>query len=159
MLDAKDEALLLALERNARMSVVALAHRVGLSRSATQERLARLERTGAIGGYTIVRNPDRPANGLKAWLMVRHAAEEGCSGLISKIRTLAEVRSLYALAGQPDLLVEVEAGTAAKIDEVAEMVRKIPGITGVSTHLVLASHTNSAAGLGREMPSDGRIAS
>jgi len=56
VLDDKDERLLQALERNSRASVVDLARRIGLSRSATQERLGKLESAGIIARYTIVRS-------------------------------------------------------------------------------------------------------
>jgi Lrp/AsnC family transcriptional regulator, leucine-responsive regulatory protein len=71
-LDDKDEALLLALERDARASVVALAREIGLSRSATQERLGRLERSGAIAGYTVLRGRADGRARLNACLMIRH---------------------------------------------------------------------------------------
>ena len=53
MLDDKDHILIGALRRNARESLVGLARTVGLSRSATQERMRRLEREGIIRGYTV----------------------------------------------------------------------------------------------------------
>jgi Lrp/AsnC family leucine-responsive transcriptional regulator len=53
-LDETDEKLLALLEQNARRPVVALAKAVGLSRSAVQDRLARLEDSGAVARYTIV---------------------------------------------------------------------------------------------------------
>ena len=49
-LDAKDRGLLSLLRTNARLPVVALAKALGLSRSATQERLQRLESGGTIQG-------------------------------------------------------------------------------------------------------------
>jgi DNA-binding Lrp family transcriptional regulator len=45
-LDAKDHELLALLRRNARTPVFTLAKALGLSRSATQERLQRLESSG-----------------------------------------------------------------------------------------------------------------
>ena len=57
-LDETDRRLLAELEADGRLTQVALAARVGLSRTAVQERIARLEREGVIQGYTIrLRNP------------------------------------------------------------------------------------------------------
>ncbi len=55
-LDETDHKMLALLAENARQSVKELARRIGLSRSAAQERLARLERDGILAGYTIRRN-------------------------------------------------------------------------------------------------------
>ena len=52
-LDDLDRRLLAELGADARLTQVALAARVGLSRSAVQERLKRLERDGVILGYTL----------------------------------------------------------------------------------------------------------
>ena len=58
-LDQTDQQILTLLAENARQSVKELARRIGLSRSAAQERLARLERDGVLAGYTIRRNDRR----------------------------------------------------------------------------------------------------
>jgi Lrp/AsnC family leucine-responsive transcriptional regulator len=137
-LDQIDQALIDILERNARTSVVALARGVGLSRSAVQERLARLERSGAIEGYTL-----RLGKGLSrarhhAWLMVSYAVGVNCATVTPRIRPLREIRSIFSLAGTPDLLVEIMVDTADELDGVVDRIRRTPGVKSVSTHVVLA---------------------
>src|SRR4051794_37075652 len=99
VLDDRDQKLLLALQRNARASVVDLARRVGLSRSATQERLGKLERTGVIAGYTVVPGKSELGIGVEALLLVRHAAGGNCSQTAPELKKIAEVKSIHALAG------------------------------------------------------------
>jgi DNA-binding Lrp family transcriptional regulator len=140
VLDDKDEALILALERDARASVVALARDIGLSRSATQERLGRLQRNGTIAGYTVVRGRADSRTRLNACLMIRHARGGTCAGAIAPLKRLPEVRGIQSLAGDPDLLVQVSAIDAADLDRIAEAVRALPGIGVVTTHVVLADH-------------------
>ncbi len=50
-LDAKDREILAILSREARIPLKTLAGRIGLSRSATGERVVNLERSGIIRGY------------------------------------------------------------------------------------------------------------
>ena len=78
-LDALDLQLLTLLEEDGRMALSALARRVRRSRSASQERVQRLERSGHIAGYTIRRGG--PA-GVRAYLLVSGsaAAHEGKCG-------------------------------------------------------------------------------
>lgn len=52
-LDPVDQAILLALAENARVTVRELAQKVGLSSPSATERMRRLEDTGVIAGYTI----------------------------------------------------------------------------------------------------------
>lgn len=140
-LDAADEALLLALERDARASVVALARLIGLSRSATQARLARLERTGVVAGYTVRRGAHGSAPRLRAWLTVGHGGwgAGGCARTVARLRSLPEVRSAYSLAGETDLLVEVSAADVAELDRVRAAVEAVPGVKTVATHVVLST--------------------
>lgn len=139
-LDDKDETLLQALERNARASVVDLARQIGLSRSATQERLARLERSGAILGYTVVRGAPSAGRRLRAWVMVRHRDGVKCASVVPPLKAISEVVSVHALAGDPDLLVEVSAIDAADLNRIADRIRALNGVGGASTHVVLTSH-------------------
>jgi DNA-binding Lrp family transcriptional regulator len=136
-LDDKDEKLLRALERNARASVVDLARRIGLSRSATQERLGRLERRGIIAGYTIVR-ATAPASAVEALLLAQHEPGVSCARITPELRKIGEVKSIHALAGDPDLAIWVRAGDTVALDQVAARIRSLPGIASVSTHVALA---------------------
>ena len=52
-LDETDRRLIARLQENARIPIAALARDVGLSRSAVQERLERLEKSQTIMGYTV----------------------------------------------------------------------------------------------------------
>jgi Lrp/AsnC family leucine-responsive transcriptional regulator len=137
-LDEKDEILLSALERDARASVVDLARRIGLSRSATQDRLAKLERTGAIAGYTIRRGVGESNARLSAWLMLRHDKGGSCGPPSAILRRIPEIVSIQALAGDPDMLVRVEAAGSADLSRIVAAVKAISGIASVSTHVVLS---------------------
>lgn len=139
-LDAKDEALLAALDRNARASVVELARRIGLSRSATQDRLARLERSGAIAGYTVRRGSISARSRLHAWLLVRYKDAVKCAHIVPQLKREQGVIAVFTLSGDPDVLVEVEADDTSQLDVLADRLRAIPGIARVTSHLVLAAH-------------------
>ncbi|NYH25366.1 DNA-binding Lrp family transcriptional regulator [Paraburkholderia bryophila] len=52
-LDDVDRQLLSLLRDDARMSVVALAKQLRISRATVQNRLTRLEQNGVIVGYTV----------------------------------------------------------------------------------------------------------
>ena len=70
-LDDIDRRILGLLQADGRLTHVALAAQVGLSRSAVQERVARLEREGVIQGYTIRLGRRSAAPGLRAYLLLR----------------------------------------------------------------------------------------
>lgn len=90
-LDFKDELLLMTLQRNARASVVELAQRIGLSRSATQERLARLERKGVIAGYTVRLGTRKASERIRAWLLITHNKQGSCAKSVPILKTIPEI--------------------------------------------------------------------
>jgi len=145
-LDHKDELLLLALQRNARASVVDLARRIGLSRSATQERLGRLEREGVIAGYTVRLGARNNSSRLRAWLMITHSKQGSCAKSVPILRMIPQVRSAFSIAGETDLLAEVDAASIAELDRTRVRIAEIPGVASIATHIVLTTHFESREG-------------
>ncbi|MFD2261775.1 Lrp/AsnC family transcriptional regulator [Lacibacterium aquatile] len=138
--DAVDRQLLGLLRENARLPLVALAAEIGLSRSATQERLKRLERDGVIERYT-VRLGAGTGSVNQAWLSVRFADKETtCEKLLPHLRRFPEVRMAHSVAGPVDLMLLLEAASPAAIADVREAVNRLPGIANVETTMVLRSH-------------------
>lgn len=142
-LDPKDRVLIAALKDNARESIVALARRVGLSRSATQDRLHRLEKRGVIRGYTVLLTGTGPAQ-TRALMAVSFKPGFQCEHVLPHLKTLPEIRACLALAGPTDLMLTVEAASTAAIEAVRAAVAAIPGVATVSTHFVLKEHWTAA---------------
>ena len=124
------------LRENARMPLVSLAKRIGLSRSATQERLRRLETRGAIAGYTIRMRDQGPAQ-LRAWLIVRAKEAVDCPALAATLLKAPQIRYCSSVAGSIDLMMLAETANAADLAELRDRISKTPGIANVSTYPVL----------------------
>ena len=76
--DTVDRALLAALARDPRATVVALAERLGLSRNTVQARLARLETSGAFLSFERSIDPAPLGYPLEAYIVGARAAD-ACS--------------------------------------------------------------------------------
>lgn len=140
ILDEKDRILLGALAANARESLVALARRVGLSRSATQERLRRLERNGTIGGYTVRLAPETTGEGTTALIAVTYRPGAKCEDIVPRLRGVPEIRSCVSLAGSTDLMLRVVCTSTAALEEVRDRLEHLPDVASTRTHVVLATH-------------------
>ncbi|MEL6861776.1 MAG: AsnC family transcriptional regulator, partial [Pseudomonadota bacterium] len=103
-LDEKDRKLLVALKQNARASLVALARDIGLSRSATHDRIVRLEEKGVIQGYTIIERPD-VSPGLRAFLTVQLEPSTRDFDIAPAISKKSGVEDTFCLTGDIDILV------------------------------------------------------
>ncbi len=120
LMDGYGRKLLEELQSNARLSVAELGRRIGLSATATAERLKQMEEVGIIRGYSV--EIDREALGLDVLAFVRMS----CSGgqqyhrLIEYVQTLQEVRECHHLTGGDDLLLKVTTTNMADLEALIE---------------------------------------
>ncbi|HZX77404.1 Lrp/AsnC family transcriptional regulator [Lysobacter sp.] len=134
-LDETDRQLIALLQDNARLSTVALAKAVGLSRTTVQERLQRLENAGVIAQYTV-----RLGSGgdpLQAWLMLRYADGFSCDDVMPLLSSLPQVRLCHSVAGELDLLVLVQVDTPGQLADLRERIAGFKGVDDVTTVPVL----------------------
>jgi DNA-binding Lrp family transcriptional regulator len=136
MLDDKDRILVGALRRNARESLVGLARSVGLSRSATQERMRRLEREGVIKGYTITLAPAHDA-AVRAMIAVTFEPGFRCKQVVPRLAGIPEITACHSLTGAIDLMVMVACDSNAALDRIRDAVAAAPGVATATTHIVL----------------------
>ncbi len=134
-MDDKDRLLLSLLRRDARRPVVALARDLGLSRTATQDRLARLAASGAIAAFTIVEGDGGTRE--CAYLMVRLDRGCRCAQIAPKVRALAAVEAIHSVTGAVDMIVRVAAEHVDGIEHARAEIAGLPGVADVSTHVVL----------------------
>lgn len=134
-MDEKDRLLLGLLRRDARRSVVALARDLGLSRTATQDRLAKLQSTGAITRFTIVDGNNSPRD--CAFLIVKLSPGCRCAQIAPKIRKILTVEAIDSIAGPFDMIIRVAAENVEAIEKVRTEVVVMPGVAEVTTHVVL----------------------
>lgn len=138
MLDEKDKILVAALRRNARESLVGLARSVGLSRTATQERMRRLERNGVIKGYTVeLASEHDPA--VRAMIAVTFDPGFRCKQIVPRLAGIPEIVACHSLTGSIDLMVMVSCETNAALDRIRDTVASIQGVATATTHIVLST--------------------
>lgn len=119
MIDIYDRKLIQELQRNARASFADLGRRIGLSASATAERLRRMEETGIIRGYTV--EIDREALGLPILAIIRMT----CDGpryhpFLKFIKDLPEVRECHHVTGGDAFFLQVTAASIIELENVIE---------------------------------------
>ena len=137
-LDDTDRQLISLLAANARTPAALLARRLGLSRSAVQERLKRLERDRVITGYTVTLGEAVPPAGVSAQVMLTLDPKLQ-DRAVEALRGLPEVKSAYTVSGVYDLVAEVTAPTAEALDEVLTRIGKLPGVTRTTSSILLST--------------------
>ncbi len=138
-LDELDRQILAILLDNARASLVEIGERVSLSAPAVKRRIDRLERQGAIRGYTAVLDQAALGETTEAFLEVFC---EGDTSLATLRRTLAdhpEVVGAYTVAGDPEAIVHVRTADIPHLERVIERIHSQPNVVRTRTNVVLTT--------------------
>ncbi len=108
-LDRVDRRLLEVLQREGRLSNVALAERVHLSPSPCLRRLKALEEGGVIEGYRAVLDREAVGLGLTVFVEVKVEghSEAVASAVQEAVTAMPEVVSCHIVSGAADFLLEV----------------------------------------------------
>jgi DNA-binding Lrp family transcriptional regulator len=136
--DPIDERLIALLSDNARLTLTALSRSLGLSRTAVQARMARLERDRVIVGYRAVvaaREADDDES-LRAVLSITFS-QRPCSPVVAKFRHWPEITSYYSVTGPLDAYVVVKVGNAQDLSQLVDRMSALAGVASVSSAVVL----------------------
>lgn len=132
-----EQKLLTLLRQNARASVAELARQLGLARATVQERIRRLEESGVIEGYTVRLDPEYARSRVTAHTLVRIDAKKADS-LYAKLKKMPSVGGIYAISGEFDVLVVLQADTTTALDEALDLLGRHDGVERTQTSIVLS---------------------
>ena len=137
-LDALDRSLLDLLRDNARLPTAAIARSLGLSRTTVQSRIERLERGGAILGYTIRAGRPSGPEPVRAHVMIASAPKRA-SAIEAALRRIGAVRALHAVGGQFDLIAMLEADSVEEADRLIDRIGALDGVDRTNSTLILST--------------------
>lgn len=146
IMDEFDSRLVTLLRHNARRSISDLAADLGASRATVRSHMEKLEKEGAILGYTVILRADAvdlPVRGIMMVEIEGRAADR----VIRALGGFPEVSEIHTTNGRWDLIVELATTTLAEFDNVLRRIRLVPGITASETNLVLATPRSTKARL------------
>lgn len=139
-IDAFDRKILDILAVEGRISVTALADKIGLSKSPTQARLRRLEENGTIRGYCALFDPIKLGREHVAFVEIklsdtREAALAAFNDAVSKI---PEVEQCHMIASSFDYLLKVRTdGMIGYRSVLAEKISTLPHVANTSTYVAM----------------------
>ena len=136
-MDELDQKLLYELGENARLPLTDLARKLGLARTTVQSRIERLENAGTIRGYTVrLGYANRPT--IRASVLI--AFEPQSSGeVLSKLRSLPEVRRAHTTSGRFDMLIEIAVKTTADLDRILDEIGAAKGVKSSESLIYLTT--------------------
>lgn len=146
--DNLNRKILRELTRNARISNLDLAERVGLSPSACLRRVQDLERDGIITGYRAVLDKTRLGIGFTAYVAVglnnhTKASQEAFEAAISKSD---EVVECHNITGSVEYLLRIEAADLAAYKVFhTDVLGTLPQVNAITSYVVMGSPKDTRA--------------
>lgn len=137
-MDDLDERLIARLQEDARAPVSELARDLGLSRTTLQSRLARLERSGVITGYSVKLSEQREASVIHAFVMLTVEPKQAAA-VTSALRRISNVRRLQSVSGPFDMIATVEAASVSAMDATIDEIGALPGVERTNSSIVLST--------------------
>ncbi|MFV1601535.1 MULTISPECIES: Lrp/AsnC family transcriptional regulator [unclassified Phaeobacter] len=133
--DRTDKRILAVLERNARTSAAEIGRQIGLSRTAVQDRLSKLETRGVISGYRV--QLSEPQDDLiRAVLFVRIAVRP-CTDALTWMASLEGVQEVMSLSGEIDAIVRCAVPDVAALTALNDRIGASDWIAGSNSNVVL----------------------
>ena len=139
-LDALDRKLLRLLQEDGRIANVELAERVGLSPTATSERVKRLTREGIIAGYGARLDPQKLGRGFLVFVEVTldKTTPDVFDRFAGAVTRAPDVLECHLVAGGFDYLIKTRvADMAAYRVFLGEVLLSLPGVRETRTYAVM----------------------
>lgn len=139
-LDAIDRRILRILQEDGRVTTVDLADRIGLSPTATSERVKRLFRERFVTGFRAMLDPVKLGRGLLVFVEVGldKTTPDVFERFAEAVKRSPEVLECHMVAGGFDYLVKTRvADMAAYRHFLGEILLSLPGVKETRTYAVM----------------------
>lgn len=133
-----DREILNLLAAEGRMSFTDIGKRTGLSTSAAQQRVRRLERRGVITGYRALVDADAVDRGITAFVQAEPLDHDGRLGDPMALEGIDGIVSCWNTAGPASFLMRVQVPSTAVLQQVLNRIRTE---ALMSTHTMLVLET------------------
>jgi Lrp/AsnC family leucine-responsive transcriptional regulator len=138
VLDARDLAILTALQDDARATYADVGSKVGLSASTVHDRVRKLEQQGIIRGYRAVLDAEAIGLFVTALIAVTPLDPHQPDDLPARVRELPEVEDCYSVAGEANYVLKVRTRTTGDLED---LIRRLREKAGVTTNTTIALST------------------
>ncbi len=137
-MDDLDQRILAALKRDGRASLSELAHDLAVTRTTVRSRMARMQQTGEIAGYSVLTRADVAPHAVRG-LMMLGIEGRGTEKIMQRLLGLPEVLAVHSTNGTWDLIVEIGTGTLEMFDTALFAIRRLDGVMRSETSLLLST--------------------
>jgi Lrp/AsnC family leucine-responsive transcriptional regulator len=132
-IDDTDVLILDMLESDGRATLAELAGASGLSVSAVQTRVQKLERRGVIKGYRAVIDQERRGRPISAFVSVTPLDYSQESDIPRRLEKVGGVVSCHSIAGAPSFMLLVRVGSPSELEELLNLIHRVVPVSTETT--------------------------
>lgn len=139
-LDAIDQRILRALQRDGRQSLQELSERVGLSPTPCARRVRRLEAEGVIAGYAALIDEAKIGFGVSVFVSVKldRQVDEALTAFEAAIQSYPEVVDCWLMTGGRDYLLRVACEDLAAFEAfLTGRLTRAPAVASIESSIPL----------------------
>ncbi len=129
-----EKKMLAELEKNSRVTNLALAKKLGVSEGTVRNKIAKLVSEGYIKRFTV----DRSLKfGFGALVHLNNKPQVRSSRIAEELKKIKGIKKVYETAGDYDMVLEIFADSPEDFNEIIESIRDIEGILNTNSLTVL----------------------
>jgi Lrp/AsnC family transcriptional regulator, leucine-responsive regulatory protein len=132
-LDDIDRILLRRLLADGRATLAELAASAGLSVSAIQSRVRRLEARGVIAGYSARINPEAVGHLLSAFVAITPLDPSQPDDAPARLAHIEEIEACHSVAGEESYVLLVRVESARALEDLLQRIRTAANVQTRST--------------------------
>ncbi|NUS41976.1 MAG: Lrp/AsnC family transcriptional regulator [Terrabacter sp.] len=132
-LDDVDRALVRALREDGRATLAALAGVTGLSQSAVQARVRKLEARRVITGYRAVVDPDAVGLPIAAYVEITPLDQSQADDAPDRLRDVPGIEACWSVAGNANYLLLVRVSSPSALEDLLGVIRREASVSTRST--------------------------
>ena len=138
-MDDFDKRILACLQKDASLSVMEIAERIGLSSTPCWRRIQNLEKMGVIEGRVALLDPTKLNVGVTVFVALKtnEHSQDWLEKFAGYVDTIDEVVEFYRMSGDIDYMLRVVVPDIAAYDKVYKRLIAIGGLSDVSSSFAM----------------------
>jgi Lrp/AsnC family leucine-responsive transcriptional regulator len=130
------------LARDGRMSFTELARQTGLSVSAAQQRVRRLEERGLISGYAALVRADAAGLPLTAFVSIKPFDAAAPDDAPERLAHLPAIEACYSVAGDENYILKVRVASPEALENLLNEIRTAASVSTRTTIVLSTPYEN-----------------
>jgi len=136
--EATNRKILALLAADGRLSFTDLAKQTGLSVSAVQQRVRRLEERGVIRGYSASIDPGEAGLPLTAFVSIKPFDPSAPDDAPERLAHLKAIEACHSVAGDENYILKVRVAEPAALEDLLQQIRAAANVS-TRTTIVLST--------------------